>query len=461
MSPWITYGRGTKQFLVFSFASYGERDCDGRDVQLKPLGMHIVANTTGMQAGIAVVADKDARDHCVVAVKGTFVTDANGVLTLADEQKPLLTADEHYGDPAASSVRYECDYALEKPLTDVLVVGKAMPPPGQQVRELTVRLDVQGKAKDLTVYGERRWVRSLGGMIPTDPLPFHEMPLTFERAFGGSDDSRGADRVAVEQRNFSGVGFHPHRGAAQLVGRALPNIERPRQLIGAPSDKPEPIGFGVVGRSWQPRIGFAGTYDARWRDERAPFLPADFDLLFYQCAPKDQQFPHFRGGEKIRCVQMAEQRVVTYVMPRLRIPVLFRFVNEEITREGVLDTVTLEPHLGLTTLVWRAKVPLRKKLTALQQISSASSHRAKPVACSAIETASLYSAVYTQRCAGCARVEEAGSERLGLRTQRGYGVSPGTHVGRGMRRDACGHQSQEYVAVSRRRRPRNCSFVAA
>lgn len=40
-----------------------------------------------------------------------------------------------------------------------------------------------------------------------------------------------------------------------------------------------------MGRSWQPRLRYAGTYDQHWMDERLPFLPEDFDLRYFQSAP--------------------------------------------------------------------------------------------------------------------------------------------------------------------------------
>ncbi len=128
------------------------------------------------------------------------------------------------------------------------------------------------------------------------------------------------------------------------------------------------LGLGFVGRAWAPRIAYAGTYDARWRDERAPFLPADFDSRYFQSAPADQQFPHFQGGERIRCVHMAAKPVVQYVIPSLRVPVGFRFIDREIEQVGVLDTVILEPHHSLAMLVWRTRVPIGKKLNVLREI---------------------------------------------------------------------------------------------
>jgi hypothetical protein len=333
---------------------------------LSPPPMQIASNTTGMLAGLCVAADRDARDRCVVVVKGTFFTDDRGELTLAEEQRPIVAADEHHGDPGTTSVRHECDFALEKPLTDVIVVGMAVVPGRRSVKKLPVRLEVHDRVKDLMIHGDRRWTSAMG-LRANDAIPFTEMPITFDRAFGGMDDS-DPERVVVETRNPVGVGFHPRRRARDIEGRPVPNIELLSRPVSSPRDRQGPAGLGCVGRAWEPRVALAGTYDARWRDERAPFLPEDFDSRYFQCAPIDQQFPHFQGGEKIRCIHMAEREAVPYVIPSLHVPVEFRFDDGSVVRSAVLDTVTLEPHLELATLVWRASVPLRKKLTALREI---------------------------------------------------------------------------------------------
>lgn len=330
--------------------------------------MQITSNTTGMLAALAVAADPEARDHCVVAIKGTFRTDARGQLHLCAEQQPLVVTDEHYGDPATTAVRYECDFALAKLRTDVVVVGKAVAPRGRAATRLPVRLEVQGRIKELTVHGERHWVTMLGMLSKSAAAPFIEMPLTWDRAFGGIDDSRGPDRVAMDLANPIGVGFHPHRKSAAIAGLPVPNIELSGEAISSPRDRHTPAGFGCMGRSWQPRAALAGTYDERWRDEQAPYLPVDFDAAYFQCAPLDQQFPLFHGGERIRCVNMAESEVVDYAIPAVHVPVWFRFHDVDVERAAVLDTVIVEPHLMRVMLVWRASVPLRKKLTALKEI---------------------------------------------------------------------------------------------
>ncbi|WP_170135507.1 DUF2169 family type VI secretion system accessory protein [Nannocystis exedens] len=331
-----------------------------------------------MLAELCVATDRDARERCVVVVKGTFCADDRGALTLAEFQRSLVAADEHYGDPATTSVRHECDFALEKPATDVVVVGKAVAPGGRPVKKLPVRLEVQGRVKELMIHGERRWTSAMG-IRAGDAVPFAELPITFDRAFGGMDDSDGPEQVIVETRNPVGIGFHPRRSARDIEGRPVPNVELLGCPVSSPRDRQEPAGIGCVGRAWQPRIGLAGTYDARWREERAPFLPADFDSRYFQCAPVDQQFPHFKGGEKICCVHMAARGAVLYTIPSWPVPVEFCFDDGSVVRSGVLDTVTLEPHLELATLVWRASMPLRKKPTALREILVGERRRSSPV----------------------------------------------------------------------------------
>jgi len=289
-------------------------------------------------------------------------------MTRAGEQLPLVTADEHYGSPESTCVRYECDFALDKPLTDVLIVGKAVAPDRSRVQSLAVRLDVEGRSKQLLVHGDRQWVDAGGSLVPSDALPFTEMPLTFDRAWGGIDDSRGAEACAVETRNPVGVGFAPFRRASDLVGLPVPNIQALGAPVGSPREHHDPAGFGCIGRSWQPRLSHAGTYDAGWRETRAPFLPGDFDRRYFQCAPEDQQFPRFSGGERLSCVHMAESAIVGFKLPKLEIPVTFRFADKDERRSAALDTVILEPHLRRALLVWRASAPMRKKLTLLREV---------------------------------------------------------------------------------------------
>lgn len=332
------------------------------------LAVQITSNSTHMLAELALAADVDARDHCIVVIKGTFTANERGELQLADEQQPLVRSDEHHGRPDTSAVRLECEFVLTKPHTDILVVGKAVAPGRVPVERLRVRLELPGHVKEAVVVGERCWVRSLGQLFPSPPVPFVEMPLTFDRAFGGSDDSAGPNDVACEPNNLVGVGFHPRRPAHLVEGLPVANVEHPDHPIRSPRDRSVPIGFGVVGRAWLPRRQHAGTYDAAWLEQRAPYLPADFDPRYFQCAPLDQQLPPLRGGELLRCIHMAELPVVSYVLPDPSLPVRFRFIDVDRPQTARLDTVILEPHLARCQLIWRASVPLGRRPSDLREV---------------------------------------------------------------------------------------------
>jgi hypothetical protein len=309
--------------------------------------VQILRNTLPMQAGLCMATDKAGHDHCIVVAKASYEVTRDDSIRLAEHQAPLVYADL----PSAgegSSTAWETDFAPYKPLTDVIVLGKAIAPGRVPAREVAVRLEVEGRSKDALVFGERCWTSAAGFVHASPPVPFVEMPLVWERAVGGADDPR----------NPVGVGR----------GERLPNVEDPLAPLGSPRERPTPRGFAWVGRSWQPRCRHAGTYDARWRREVCPLLPDDFDLRYFQAAPLDQQFAHFRGGERIRCVHMADDPVVEFRIPAMTITAHFEFVDHRRQSTALLDTVVLEPRLRCMHLTWRTSTPLGKQITRLRGV---------------------------------------------------------------------------------------------
>jgi hypothetical protein len=205
------------------------------------------------------------------------------------------------------------------------------------------------------------------------------MPLIYERAFGGSDHTHEKPkRQGSECRNPVGIGYHKHRDRNAITGTPLPNLEHPDHLIRDWSDTPPPVGLGSVGRGWQPRIGYAGTYDERWKQERFPFLPDDFDDRYFQSAPTDQQLPSLEGGEPVRCTNTNPGGLFEFTVPKLHIPLVFRFGNREVTGEPRLDTVVIEPDERRVQLVWRASVVVGRKLTALREVVVGQQPRHRP-----------------------------------------------------------------------------------
>lgn len=331
--------------------------------------MQVSCNTTPFPAERFVSIDKQARKHCVLVVKASFDVAHDGSCRPAAEQAAFVFADQHHGDPALTSIRHESDFVPVKPRADVLLDACAVAPPGRVVTELAVALSGPGFDKPALVTGDRNWTRAVVGVVASKPQAFSSMPLTWDRAFGGSDLS-GDDpaRHGCEPRNLSGVGFHHGANARTVGGRPLPNVEAAGRRMRAWSDKPEPVGFGPVGRSWSPRSGFAGTYDEAWMQDRRPFLPLDFDERYFQSAPLDQQLDRLQPQMAFQCLNMSEARRFVVRLPELAVPVRFCFDDRVDAQVATPDTLILQPALRRIVLVARTAVPLGRKLAALREI---------------------------------------------------------------------------------------------
>ena len=313
--------------------------------------------------------DKFGQKHCVVVVKATFDIDKYGDCQPAAEQAAFVYADQHHGDAGLTSILYESDFAPLKPQIDILVNANAIAPGGRPVTELEIALMGPGFIKRAKVTGDRMWDSTLSGIRPSDPQPFSSMPIIWERAFGGSDLSqKRANKNGSEMRNLVGVGFHLNSDEKTIVGTPLPNIEKLDTLMRSWSDKTEPLGFGPLGRGWQPRISFAGTYDQQWMDETLPFLPIDFDNRYYQSAPLDQQLPILKAKETFYCLNMSTDGRFVANLPFFEVPVRFLFDDQTESLNAAPDTLILEPQAERMILIGRVGVPLPRKFTTLREV---------------------------------------------------------------------------------------------
>lgn len=322
-----------------------------------------------METGITTATDKEGRDSCVVVVKGTFLINENGVAGLSEKQEPFVYADAHYGDPGETSIQYECDFAPFKPRTDIIINGSAYAPKERPVQEIAASFQVGKIKKSVRVVGDRFWERGILKLLPSEPEPFVKMPLMFEKAYGGTDHSHEDPKYhGTEMRNPVGVGFFKNPNLRIVEGTPLPNIEEPGRPINKYTDNPGPAGFGTLGRNWHPRIKYAGTYDDGWLKDKFPFLPDDFDTQYFQSAPADQQLDYLHGGEEVVCTNMTPDGTLKFTIPQVKVPLLFRFTDKEVEVKPNLDTLIIEPDERRFILIWRANVPIGRKLNALREI---------------------------------------------------------------------------------------------
>jgi hypothetical protein len=196
------------------------------------------------------------------------------------------------------------------------------------------------------------------------------MPISYDNAFGGVDNTHKKEQKhRAYLTNPVGIGFHSNRKAQSVRDQPLPNTEEIGRRIKKPHGEYNPMALGPIGRSWSPRLKYAGTYDDNWLENVFPFLPTDFDDAYYQSAPIDQQIDYPRGGEEIVLQNLTPQGHTWFQIPQITIPIVFFLKKGDTQRtHGVADTLVLEPDAGRFMITWRASLPLKKNIFEVVQV---------------------------------------------------------------------------------------------
>ena len=315
-----------------------------------------IDNATPFAFEPVFITDEDMRPVVVTVVKATYDFDLQGAVQLADEQVPVNLAGEPWTDAPISSYKYEPEVALCKLATDVVLIGHAYPPTAGTTR-VDVGIKVGPVQKVAAVFGERFWVFTKGGIAKSRTAALERLPLTWENAFGGHDETRSTpERTVAEPRNLVGTGFGTP--LAKVGDRLrLPNIEDPKQLVGQYGALVPPCGFGFTSPNWQPRASFAGTYDDKWNKGRKPLLPVDFDRRFFTAAAPGLVAPgYLRGNEPVVVLNVTSEPRVAFRLPSVAPPLCRVVVRGRPDTELAtnLDTIIVNADDQQLILLWRA-----------------------------------------------------------------------------------------------------------
>lgn len=301
----------------------------------------------------AVFPNPQGVDSVYVFVKGTF--DLQGRLLPADQQVPLTISDQYFAEPLETSLKAPSDLTLGKPGTDVLLLGHALAPAGVKVQRMDVSLAVGPVKKTVRVFGKRTWRKALlTGLVATEPELFERMPLRWEHAFGGTVALAGElPRKESYPQNPVGAGFRFGSKTRPAEGDLLPQIENPENPIQSWKDCPSPVGFGPIASHWQPRLGYAGTYDEAWQKNRAPYMPKDFDPRYFHSASADQTVPgHLQGGEAVEILGVLASGACRFSVPSYRHVAQCRLGSHHERLSMKLETVFIDTDAGRMMLTW-------------------------------------------------------------------------------------------------------------
>lgn len=288
----------------------------------------------------------------------------NKDLELFDEQSPPPMADEHWSDPANSSLRYAGQGAIHRQGVDIYLQGSAWAPKGYKVKEMRTIVQVNNYKKELNVIGDRYW---LGGLVlrASNPQPFESMPLIYERSFGGTSVAKDGRIIAQEARNPVGRGIYGRRRDA--INQPLPNLEAPGERLNMISKKATPWGYGPIACNWQPRISYAGTYDQKWIDERLPLWPRDTDIRFFSAAaPGLNISAPLVGGEPVLLKGFSPDGAFCFRLPQYRVIAKSYYMDHKLRNMMRLDGILFETDEKAVTLYWRCAVPLGRGRKTLQ-----------------------------------------------------------------------------------------------
>lgn len=246
------------------------------------------------------------------------------------------------------------DMAMAKPNAEFLACGSCFSPEGTTRNASEVKIRVGELSKTLNIFGDRYWKNIGGTNIISDPIPFSQMPINWQTAFGGADFPE----------NKLGKGDADVLDAAGNKVKLLPNIEMPSSLIGLPEDKPAPASFFHYPFDAPHRQKKLGSYDDQWFRERWPYFPVDMDYSYYNAAPQDQIKDGFwKGDESIEILNMHPNRqLIQSKLPGKRIRCFFQqnekceIKDEDLVFKEIethLDTVWLFPSANKGVCIYR------------------------------------------------------------------------------------------------------------
>ncbi|WAS91535.1 DUF2169 domain-containing protein [Nannocystis punicea] len=284
----------------------------------------------------------------MLTAKATFMVGEDQCTRLdTQDPVPLFDADEptEFGAFPSDAVPRR-DRALE-----VIVLGAAY---GNGRSWQQVELAVGDHRRSVNVTGDRHWIGSGRGARISEAARFDAIPLTWERAYGGSVECRIDEHSIIElehSMNRFGRGLDAARLAKDVGAafkapagfpclapdyrRALPNIEHPQHLIVDWNDDPRPYCWATVPMD-------IGVHLQRAHDHfkaRGEGLSQQEMLAqVYHRAHPDWILPIPSADAPVLLRGMTPGAPWSFRLPRLRVLADYEFGPRTGTRE-------LEPHL--------------------------------------------------------------------------------------------------------------------
>lgn len=330
----------------------------------------------------------DGEPVFVLLAKRTYSIPPNGKPIPVAPPRPLRTIDEYFddGDPQTHTVSLEAETAPFKLATDFVVIGTAWAPGLKPIPSFDASAAIGDVKKTIRVFGDRHCIYRQG-QTPrfSDPQPVVEIPLQYERAYGGIDRVSDPPSILMYPRNPRGTGYALRNQIESIEQLALPNFESPTDLltperivVGEPERwpaQPLPQGFGWFPKIGYPRCSFVGAIPAflapgtSLQEESLGLIPKNqvalakqfrlpsYDVRFNRGASIGLAVPFLTGGETVRLTNISPEGILTFDLPREK-PQLALDIGRGMTElQPVMHTACVRVDVGQLDIVWRGALP--------------------------------------------------------------------------------------------------------
>ncbi len=246
---------------------------------------------------------------------------------------PIFSGEVHHQDNPTRSISACSDLVPELGRSEVMLTGHAHAPHGTTATRVEVRLVLRGSEGALI----DKTLHIIGDRDKGEPAPFRQMPLIYERAYGG-------------------IGYRENP-----LGVGVSNDGKQPNIVD-PTDPRKVAGFGPISRTWSARKGMLTTEQRASLNKSIMDIPEAFDFRYFQSAPEDQRVDYLEGSEWLMLFGMhPELPWLATQLPGMSARA--RFYGPSLERGSQLvalnaDTLRIDADEGRCSITWRGSLEL-------------------------------------------------------------------------------------------------------
>jgi len=255
----------------------------------------------------------------------------------------------------------EADDIFYKDGVDLFLFGHARATGGKEATQVEVSIELGDFRRRILVFGNRVWERRGQRLGPSEPEPFLAVRLSAENSFGGKTSWDGLELPFPN--NVAGKGYYLEE--AEALGKALPNIEDPEQLIVNWGDRPDPVGVWPcpMANGKRLQLGVEFDEDGMLRKLRPRLFNAAFPEMVVD---------RVQPGDCCRLVGVSESGPLTFRIPHFELRIQLTFDDEIIQKPLAIDQIGIEADEHRVFITYRypflyVLYPLQRRLAELLQ----------------------------------------------------------------------------------------------